>query len=194
MKRTFVICIILLSLIIMGCTSNTNSPVQQEKQPSDSDVQAPDEKQVQKPTENTVPEPIGQGVMKMGTTTSNSKIKITVNSVKFISKIDEANTAAAPDGEEFAVVDITIENIQPKDNIQINANMLTVVKANDGTNYPVDVKATSALTNGYKIGNFEPGEKKEGELAYLVPKNAEHLQWIYKLDLAAGTNIVYQVK
>jgi hypothetical protein len=203
MKKSFLVFIAALLIIIVllnGCSSDTQytQPSKIEQTPSDAKIQT--ETQI---TATTSSEPEKQPepkivTFKVGDTATDNQLKITVNNVKFVSKIDEQNNqflvAEAPSGQQYAIVDITIENMLSDKTQTVSTFAETTINDQDGYNYDVDFQGLTALSKSFKDGEILPTMKKRGELAYLVPSDATDLKFSYKFDLVTGTTAVFDIK
>ena len=183
MKKIILVCILVLALVVVGCESDTEY--------------TPPSKVESAPNEETKAE---IQIFKIGDTATDNELKVTVNSVKFVSKIDEKDNqflvAEAPSGKEYAIVDITVENVlsnQTQSVITLVGNTVTVTDQ-DGYNYDLDFKGLTALDKSFSDGGILPTMKKRGELVSLVPSDVTDLKFIYKFDLFVGTSAVFDIK
>ena len=189
--------IVLTTIFISACSSDTPYTPPAKVQTADNVVQQPEvvEKEVV-PVEE--PEPPKIQTFDIGDTATDNQLKITVNSVKFVSVIDEVDNqfmiANAPSGKEYAVIDITIENILPDETQMVSSMMSMTVLDQDGYNYDTDFEALMALDKGFKDGEILPTMKKRGQLGFLVPKDSTDLKFIYKFDVFEGTSAVFDIK
>ncbi len=185
---------VLIGILIIGCTDTKYKAP--DKVESKANIVA--EPQPAPAPQQTKPAPSIVKTFKVGETATDNELKITLNNVRFVSKIDEQNneyvSAEAPNGTQFAIVDITIENILPDKTQSISTILLTTINDQDGYNYDVDLMPTIALAKQFKDGEILPAMKKRGELAYSVPTSATDLKFIYKFDLVTGTSAVFDIK
>jgi len=186
LKNSLISVLVISIILIYGCSTDTTySPPAKV---------APTQEQVETPPQAPVTAPI----LKVGTAATDNELKVTLNSVDFVSIIDEQDNefmvAKAPSGKEYAIVDITVENVLP-DKTQIVSTVLgmTVVDQ-DGYNYDIDFEGAIALDKGFKDGEILPGMKKRGQIAFLVPKGATDLRFIFKFDAFVGTSAVFDIK
>ena len=153
-----------------------------------------------KPSESQscTPEPPKIQTFKPGDTATDNELKVTVNSVNFVSKIDQKDNefliAEAPSGKQYAIIDLTIENILSDKTQSVSTMMETTIVDQDGYNYDLDFEGFTALDKSFKDGEILPGMKKRGELAYLVPSDATDLKFLYQFDLFTGTTAVFDIK
>ncbi len=129
----------------------------------------------------------------VGDTASDGELEITVNSVRYATKIDEQDNeflvADAPAGKQYVIVDITVKNILTDKTQTVSTLMSTEITDADGYTYNLDFTALTALDKSFKDGDLLPGMKKRGELAFEVPTTAKDLKFAFKFDLAGSTAI-----
>lgn len=202
MKKRLIIGFLLVSLIVLsGCESDTpyNPP---DKVDSVTTTETSSEAQTiqeakQEPEKSTETKPKIM-VFNVGETATDNELKVTVNKVRFVSKIDEKNNeflvAKAEVGKEYAILDITVENILLNETQIVSTFGETTISDEEGYNYDIDFEALVALEKGFKDGEILPGMKKRGEIGYLVPSDATDLKFIYKFDLFTGTSAVFDIK
>ena len=191
----FVAILLVAVVLISGCTSDTEYTPPSKTESTPSSGETPSETPTTTPSE---PEPPKTQIFNVGDTATDDELKVTVNNVKFVSKIDEKDNeflvAEAPSGKQYAVVDITIENVLSDKTQSVSTMMETTILDQDGYNYDLDFEGLTALDKSFKDGEILPGMKKRGELAYLVPSDATDLKFIYKFDLFTGTTAVFDIK
>jgi len=102
--------------------------------------------------------------------------------------------AEAPSGKQYAVVDITVENVLSDKTQSVSTLTETIVLDQDGYNYNLDFEGLTALDKSFKDGEILPGMEKRGEIAFLVPSDVTNLKFIYKFDLFMGTTVVFDIK
>ncbi|CAG0965356.1 MAG: DUF4352 domain-containing protein [Candidatus Methanoperedens sp.] len=193
-----IIILIIATILVSGCTSDTkytppskvdSTPIVTETTPPSKVDLTPVVKQTDTPKTQT---------LKIGDTATDEKLKITLNNVSFVSKIDELNNqfsiAEAESGKQYAIVDITIENVLADKTQTISTLLLTSIVDQDGYEYKIDFKGLTALDKSFKDGEILPGMKKSGRIAYLVPNNAANLKFIIKFDLMNGKTAVFDIK
>ncbi len=181
----------------LGCTSDTEykppSEVEtisdtQEKTTSNNE-EKPTEKQTEETTVHT---------FNIGDTATDGELKITVNDVRFTTEIDEKDNeysvAVASSGNQFVIIDITVENILSDMTQTINPSFETEVIDFDGYTYDQDFDGECALNKALSSGDILPGMKKRGELVYKVPIATEDLKFVYKFDLFGGTSALFDIK
>ena len=192
-KKKFIngIAIVTLIMIIffsIGCTSDT-----EYNPPSKVETTSTVEEEQETPTEAPKIQ-----IFNVGDTTTDDELKITVNNVRFTTKIDELNNeflvAKAQSGKQYVIIDITIENILPDQTQAISTFGLTSVIDQDGYEYTLDFEGLVALDKSFKDGEVLPGMKKRGEVVYLVPNDVTDLKFRYKFDLFTGTTVIFDIK
>jgi len=194
------VALLLIAVIaISGCTSDTEYTPPSKVESTPSEAKTPSEPQEVVPSEpEAEPEPPKTQTFNTGDTATDNELKVTVNSVKFVSKIDQKDNefliAEAPSGKQYAIVDLTIENILSDKTQSVSTMMETTILDQDGYNYDLDFEGLIALDKSFKDGEILPNMKKRGELAYLVPSDATDLKFIYKFDLFTGTTAVFDIK
>lgn len=195
-----IVALLLISIIaISGCTSDAEYTPPSKVETAPSEVNTPSEPQEAAPSEpKAEPEPPKTQTFKTGETATDNELKVTVNSVNFVSKIDQKDNefliAEAPSGKQYAIVDLTIENVLTDKTQSVSTMMETTILDDEGYNYDLDFEGFTALDKSFKDGEILPGMKKRGELAYLVPSDATDLKFIYKFDLFTGTTAVFDIK
>lgn len=195
-----ILAILLISIIaITGCTSDAEYTPPSKVETAPSEVNTPSEPQEAAPSEpEAEPEPPKTQTFKTGETATDNELKVTVNSVNFVSKIDQKDNefmiAEAQSGKQYAIVDLTIENVLTDKTQSVSTMIETTILDDEGYNYDLDFEGLLALDKSFKDGEILPGMKKRGELAYLVPSDATDLKFIYKFDLFAGTTAVFDIK
>ena len=130
---------------------------------------------------------------------ANWKMHLSFTEIReFCEKIDQQDNefliAEAPSGKQYAIVDLTIENVLTDKTQSVSTMMETTISDDEGYNYDLDFEGLTALDKSFKDGEILPGMKKRGELAYLVPRDATDLKFIYKFDLFTGTTAVFDIK
>ena len=196
MKKVFplaIVLLIILAVLLSACSSDTTytPPTKVEPTPVGSGGSGA----AQSTSQPEQPKVI---IFKVGETATDGQLKVTVNAVRFVRVINEKNNefevATAPKGQEYSIVDLTVENVLPDKTQTISTLGETTVTDQDGYTYNIDYTALTALSKSFKDGEVLPSMKKRGEVAYLVPQNATNLKFIYKFDLFKGTSAVYDIK
>ncbi|MBU1167534.1 DUF4352 domain-containing protein [Patescibacteria group bacterium] len=99
--------------------------------------------------------------------------------------------AEAPEGEEYAIVTLTINNLQ-NDKTYSFSSLLVAVYDEDGFQYESDFTALTALKQGLVGGEILPGKKLSGKIPYLVPVGAD-IELHFKYDIFGGTTAVFDL-
>lgn len=187
-----IVTLIVIIFFSIGCTSDT-----EYNPPSKVETTSTVEEEQETPTETPTETPKIQ-IFNVGDTTTDDELKITVNNVRFTTKIDEQNNeflvAKAQSGKQYVIIDITIENILPDQTQAISTFGLTSVIDQDGYEYTLDFEGLVALDKSFKDGEVLPGMKKRGEVVYLVPNDVTDLKFRYKFDLFTGTTVIFDIK
>lgn len=183
-----IVTLIIIIFFSIGCTSDT-----EYNPPSKVETTSTVEEEQETPTEAPKIQ-----IFNVGDTTTDDELKITVNNVRFTTKIDELNNeflvAKAQSGKQYVIIDITIENILPDQTQAISTFGLTSVIDQDGYEYTLDFEGLVALDKSFKDGEVLPGMKKRGEVVYLVPNDVTDLKFRYKFDLFTGTTVIFDIK
>ena len=191
--------LILLSLVsiifIYGCESDTTYVPPKKVESIPSEVKTSSETPAIAPSE---PEPPKIQTFRIGDTATDNQLKVTVNDVRFTSTINEKGNeflvAIAPSRKEYAIVDITVENVLPDKTQSVSTLLGMTMVDQDGYNYDLDFEGFTSLDKGFKDGEILPNMKKRGQIAFLVPKDATDLKFIYKFDVFVGTTAVFDIK
>lgn len=183
-KYCSVVFLLIAIILVSGCTSDTEYTPPSKVESTLSDV-------TQKETPKTQ-------IFNIGDTTTDNQLKITLNDVTFVSKIDEQNNqylvAEAQSGKQYAVVDITIENILSNQTQTISTMLSTSILDQDGYEYKIDFEGLIALDKSFKDGEILPGMKKRGRIAYIIPNDTTDLKFVFKFDVLSGTTAVFDIK
>ena len=189
MNYIMVFSIIGAIFLSIGCTTDTeyNPPSKVDTPPSVK------EQEYETPTESQKTQ-----IFNIGETATDDELKITLNNVRFVTQINEQNNeyliAKAQSGKQYAIIDMTIENVLSDTTQTISTLMSTSIIDQDGYEYTIDFEGLVALDKSFKDGEILPGMKKRGEIAYLVPDDATDLKFMYKFDLITGTTVIFDVK
>jgi len=198
-----IVLLLVVGVFLSGCSSDTEytPPSKVESTQSEKVASAETKKtEIVEPVAKveSKPEPPKVQTLNIGETATDNELKVTINSVEFVSKIDEVDNqfmvAEAPSGKQYAVVDITVENVLSDKTQSVSTMMETTILDQDGYNYDMDFEGFTALDKSFKDGEILPGMIKRGQVAYLVPGDATDLKFIYKFDLFTGTSAVFDIK
>jgi len=193
-----IVILVIATILVSGCTSDSkytppskvdSTPIITETTPPSKVDSTPIVKQTETPKTQT---------LKIGDIATDEQIKITLNNVAFVSKIDELNNefliAKTESGKQYAIIDITIENVLADKTQTISTLLSTSIVDQDGYEYKIDFTGLTALDKSFKDGEILPGMKKRGRIAYLVPNNATNLKFIIKFDIMNGKTAVFDIK
>ena len=122
---------------------------------------------------------------KLGEAVQAGTLSVTVNDTKVING-DQSNEP--PDGYQFLLVDLTIEN-KGADSAQISSMAQLWVKDMTGQRYRADFPAMRAANGTAPDGELSAGEKLKGQVAYAVPKDAEGLIFVFDDSMSGGNRI-----
>ena len=194
MKKILVVLLIVGVLLTSGCTSD-----REYETPSKVETISGGEENPSETTATTTkPETPKVQEFEIGDTTTDGELKVTVNGVRFTSEIDEQNNefmiAEAPSGEEYAIIDITVENILSDKTQAVSTMVQAEVSDQDGYAYDLDFEGQVVLKKSFADGEILPGMKRRGEIAFLVPTDATDLKFMYKFDVFSGTTAVFDIK
>lgn len=91
-----------------------------------------------------------------------------------------------PAGKEFAIVDITVENIGNESAIA-STFWNNQLQDSEGYTYTIDFMATGYLDKpfggGTGGGEIIPGQKMRGEIPFLVDEGSKDLQLVFKFEM-----------
>ncbi len=182
----FVIILLVAVILVSGCTSDTEYFPPSKVESSSMGEETHSE-----------PESAKTQTFNVGDTATDNELKVTVNDVKFVSKINEKDTkflvVEAPSGKQYALIDITVENVLSETQIISVLTQMTILDQG-GYNYIVDFEGLTALDKSFKDGGILPGMKKRGVVVYLVPSDATDLKLQYSFESFAGTIAVFDIR
>ena len=184
---------IIFIFFTVGCTSDT-----EYKPPSEVETTSDTQEKTTSNTEEKPTESPTIHIFNIGDTATDDELKITVNNVRFTTKIDEVDNeylvAEASSGNQFVIIDITIENILPDKTQSSSTSFGTEVIDFDGYTYDQDFDGQCALDKAFDDGDILPGMKKRGELVYEVPISTDDLKFAYKFEMFGGTTALFDIK
>ncbi|OPY19420.1 MAG: Telomeric repeat-binding factor 2 [Methanomethylovorans sp. PtaU1.Bin093] len=162
-----------------GCVESMSSSTEDADQSTSGQVETPTTETQQPTAVESTSTKTKTTVFKIGESFGNEAILMTVNGVRTANYIDEKNnqyeTATAPSGEEYIIVDVTIENIGNE--MQYFASSVNFnVYDTEGYSYPSDFIAELALKKSFDGSNIAPGSTRRGEIPFLVPTGKTGLQ------------------
>ena len=195
LKHSLILLSLLSIVLIYGCESDMTYVPPKKVESIPSEVKTSSETPAIAPSE---PEPPKIQTFRIGDTATDNQLKVTVNDVRFTSTINEKGNeflvAIAPSRKEYAIVDITVENVLLDKTQSVSTLLGMTMVDQDGYNYDLDFEGFTSLDKGFKDGEILPNMKKRGQIAFLVPKDATDLKFIYKFDVFVGTTAVFDVK
>ena len=195
LKHSLILLSLLSIVLIYGCESDMTYVPPKKVESVPSGLETSSETPAIAPSE---PEPPKIQTFRIGDTATDNQLKVTVNDVRFTSTINEKGNeflvAIAPSRKEYAIVDITVENVLLDKTQSVSTLLGMTMVDQDGYNYDLDFEGFTSLDKGFKDGEILPNMKKRGQIAFLVPKDATDLKFIYKFDVFVGTTAVFDVK
>ena len=195
MNKFAVFGLLLVSLLLLGCTSSSEvKKVEQTATPAATigETSAPTTESTPAPT----PEVKTFKVAEVGESLTDGKLKITLNSAEFMDTIPNENqflAVKAKDGKTFAVVDVSIENTAKEATVISSIMYFKVKDPVQGYSYTMDFTATMGLSQSID-GKLQPGEKIRGKLAFEVPKDAANLQLIVDFGIVDMAQAKFNLK
>jgi hypothetical protein len=127
----------------------------------------------------------------VGETVTDGKVKMTVNSVRQATRIDEQNNqflvATADSGYRYLIMDVTIENTG-SETVSYSPLLGFNMYDSSGYSYTPEFEAYTALSRSFEGNNIVPGSKRRGELPYMVPTDANGLQLQFQFEMF-GSNV-----
>jgi len=195
LKHSLILLSLLSIVLIYGCESDMTYVPPKKVESVPSGLETSSETPAIAPSE---PEPPKIQTFRIGDTATDNQLKVTVNDVRFTSTINEKGNeflvAIAPSRKEYAIVDITVENVLLDKTQSVSTLLGMTMVDQDGYNYDLDFEGFTSLDKGFKDGEILPNMKKRGQIAFLVPKDATDLKFIYKFDVFVGTTAVFDIK
>jgi len=99
--------------------------------------------------------------------------------------------AEAPEGEEYIIIDVTAENLMSDSTFSFSSIIQLQIQDNEGYSYGFDFEGYVALKKAFKDGDILPGQKKRGEIAFLVPENSKlKLNFLFEIS---GTTAIFNL-
>lgn len=162
------------------------------------------EKTYETPTNVTPKQKPQVKTFKIGETASNGKIAVIVNSIKFLDVIKYNITSEVmgeeytytydykpKEGYKFLILDLTVENLQADKTVTISSLIQFKVTDKDGYSYDVSF-GTAYLDRKWSDGDLLPGQKRRGNVAFEVPKNAQGLKFEFLFEIG-GTTAIFEL-
>jgi hypothetical protein len=102
------------------------------------------------------------------------------------STTDEVGFASPDDGNQFAVVDVSVTN-ETGEATAVSPPVQMLGKDGGGLAYPVSVEAQGGLDQAFAADSpIADGQTRRGKVAYEVPEAARPLYWTFEFWLFAG--------
>ena len=136
----------------------------------------------------------------IGRSINDGDTKMTLNRVRYTKTIHEKNNlssvSAAEAGNQFIIINITIENIGIDKKLQYPVSQFIILDTDENIEkspYEVDVVASSNLKEYFNGDSIRPGDKRQGELAFQVPEGEKglHLRFEYSPDSSKGSTLEF---
>lgn len=103
-----------------------------------------------------------------------------------VSTTDEIGFASADDGDQFAVVDVSVTN-ETGEATSVSTPVQMLAKEGDGLAHLVSVEAQGGLGGAFaEESPIDDGQTRRGKVAYEVPEDARPLYWTFDFWLFAG--------
>jgi len=128
-----------------------------------------------------------------GDSVSNGDVEATLHGVRTESSLGQF--AEADEGNEYAIVDISITN-NTGEQQRFSSALQMPCKDNEGYSYTPDIAATTSLDQAFDEGTpLSDGETRRGELPYQVPEGMSPLYWVFEFQLFAnGDKTFWQIQ
>ena len=178
MKTRYILfAISMLIIAISGCVDN-EGPVS---------TPTPTETVIEEPVDTTPAETTAIPTHNIGESANDNNTKITLNGVRYAKSI---NNTRSEEGNQFVIINITIENIGVDDSITYIWPQFTLISsgAREGMPNDIDEVASEQLTTPFNGEDIGPGNKRQGELAFQIPEDAKDLKlrFEYSPDSSKG--------
>lgn len=162
-KWWFILIVVIVVLAVIG---GINGSDDKPKKVDNSSTQTEDKKDDKKEEKSNAPE-----IFNIGDTIESDDFRITVNGVR-TATVDSTGYYKPKDGNEFFLVNITLENISDEDKTVSSVMMFKVVDQN-GTSYDMTIFPDA---QGSLDGTVGPTRKMTGEYCVEVPQGATGLE------------------
>ena len=185
MKKKWILSLLLiLTVFISGCTSSKDY-----EQPSETTTTT----QVAAANTPTTQLPAVKP-FQVGETANNGKIAITLNKVRYATVIDEQDneflTAESTAGKEYAIVDVTLENLENDKTQSMSSLLMFEMRDEEGYGYDLDFMASVALDKKCDCdGDLLPRKKMRGEIPFEVPKDVKGLEFHFLFGIGETTAV-----
>lgn len=182
MKKKFALFIIPILVILIGGCVNEQVPT---PVPTETVIEQPVET-TQRPTEVPVETSV-ISTHNIGESVNDNNTKITLNGVRYTKNIDDARSEG---GNQFVIINVTIENIGADKNITYIWPQFTLISsgAREGMPNDIDEAASEQLAIPLNGEDIIPGDTRQGELAFQIPEDAKDLKlrFEYSPDSSKG--------
>lgn len=129
-------------------------------------------------------------VFKIGDVVQLKDFKVTVNGIRTATQ-DKSGVIKPEDGNEYLIVDCTVENIS-KENQSISSMLMFKIEDKDGRSY--DQALMYPDLKGSLEGDVAPTRKITGEYAVEVPKGKKGLELVFDGSFLAGGQIIVELR
>jgi hypothetical protein len=129
----------------------------------------------------TQPVPLGQEAF-------DGKGTLNVNGFSFRDKMSDPLPSYAV-GKKYLIVNITYANVQENETVDTN---LSLMKVTDGGGFPYEPVSDPLLENVYNGKSILHGEKRTGNLLFLVPPEATYLKLEYRFGNQSRATFLLQ--
>lgn len=135
-------------------------------------------------------------VYSVGQSVSDGNTKMTLNNIRYTGTIDKSgNVSKAEQGNKFLILSITIENVGQDTNLSYDGNMFIILDTDEASerSYGEDTLSSEGWVKHFNGTNIQPGNVRQGELAFQVPENANGLQlrFEYYSESSEGTGLEF---
>ena len=113
--------------------------------------------------------------LSVGQSAYDGKGILTVNGFSIKDKMSDPTPSYAV-GKKYLIINITYENLDR--NTTVNAD-ISMMQVTDGGGYPAEPASDSLLENPWNGKSILPGEKRTGNLLFIVPPTATYLKLQY---------------
>ena len=128
-------------------------------------------------------------IFKIGDVIQLKDFKVTVNGIRTATQ-DKDGIIKAESGNEFLLVDCTIENIS-KENQSVSSMLMFKVVDKDGRNYQQEIFTDA---KGQLDGDIAPTRKITGEYVVQVPKDKKGLELEFDSSLFLGGQVIVELR
>ncbi len=135
---------------------------------------------------------------KIGETATDGKVRVTIHDVGYQKSIAESDNiyshVEASEGKVFAIIDMTVENVQPNDISYVSTILQVELIDLDGYHYDWSFSGLGALAEKqWSDGDLSPGGKRRGRNVFEVAEDANGLQFKFKFDVIGTTTAIFEL-